>query len=112
MSFWEFFGPQRFTITYPLVTLNGNLTDGEIQMVANALGRAEPRQVAACMMLVHDQTPPRVAIHFGAGLGITERQGQAIAHELNHVLSQLQKVPDETHAVDGGVLQGERAMPG
>lgn len=104
---WDwFFGPSRFTVTYPLVTVNGNLTAVELDALTARTAR-EPGPVLACGLIVRDQMPPRLVLHLGADLGVTERQGRVIAHELNHGLSQLHGVYDQTHVIDGGVIAGE-----
>ena len=69
----------------------------------SALGHAD-EPMLACAVVLHDQTPPRVVLHLGTGLEVTERQATAIAHELNHALSKIHKVPDTTHEIDGGRL--------
>lgn len=100
MSVWDWFGPARFSIAYPLVTVN-SVTQAEITALGDL---AQGGDTVAASVIVRDQVPPRVALHFGPKIALTKRQGRALAHELNHVLSQLHGVPDETHAIDGGRL--------
>ena len=107
MSFSDwFFGPARFTVTYPLVTVNGNLTTVELDALT-AMTAREAGPVLACCVVVRDQTPPRLVMHLGADLAVTERLGRVLAHELNHGLSQLHGVYDQTHVIDGGVIAGD-----
>ena len=104
MSFHDwFFGPARFTVTYPLVTVNGNLTAVELEALPSFAQR-EAGDVLACSVVVRDQAPPRLVLHLSTDLGVTEHQGMVLAHELNHGLSQLHGVRDDTHLQDGGRL--------